>query len=231
MPFFTPGTQPIPLVLAFHGGQGNGLKFSQQTGLNQVADKNGFAVVYPDSIEYWNDGRDTTSSNVDDVGFVRELIDHLAKTKNIDRKQVYATGASNGGMMTLRLACEVSDQIAAFAPVIASLPVAYRDKCKPVRPVAIMMTNGTTDSFMPWAGGTIRSGRGKGAGGNVIPVPDTVEFWRQHNGCSMNPQVEPLPDGDKRDGTPVLWALVRGGPAAINPRVRSRPGSGRNRPS
>jgi polyhydroxybutyrate depolymerase len=199
----TAESDKLPLVMAFHGGQGNGLKFSKQTGFNPVADRSGFAVVYPHSISYWKDGRATTASEVDHVAFVKALIDHLVETKNIDRQRVYATGASNGGMFTLRLACEMSDQIAAYAPVVASIPVPYKSKCKPVRPVTMMMINGTADQFIPWEGGTVRSGRSKGAGGEVIPVPDTVAFWQRHNGCSSASEVEALPDVDKDDGTTV----------------------------
>ncbi|MFQ5804597.1 MAG: alpha/beta hydrolase family esterase [Candidatus Methylomirabilales bacterium] len=200
------GNDPIPLVIVFHGGLGNGLKIAKQTGFNAVAESAGFAAVYPDSLKYWNDGRDTTAAGVDDVAFVRVLIDHLVKGRNIDRQRVYATGASNGGMFTLRLACDMSDQVAAFAPVIASMPVAYTSRCKPKRPVAMMMINGTADGFIPWQGGVVRSGWMRGAGGNVISVPDTVAFWVKHNTCSAHASVESLPDVDKNDGATVeVW--------------------------
>jgi polyhydroxybutyrate depolymerase len=193
---------PVPLVIVFHGGQGDGLKIAGQTGFNQVADHRGFAVAYPNSLGYWNDGRATTTGGSgDDVAFVRALIDHLVKTQNVDRQRVYATGASNGGMFTLRLACEMSDEIAAFAPVVASFPADYRAKCRPHRALPIMMVNGTSDTFIPWQGGSIRKGLFRGAGGEVIPVPDTLEFWRQHNGCASEPSVRQLPDIDKNDGT------------------------------
>jgi polyhydroxybutyrate depolymerase len=195
-------SKAIPLVLVFHGGAGDGIKVSKQTAFNDVADRNGFAVVYPNSIEHWSDGRSTTGTSKNDTDFVLQLIDHLAKTENIDKQRVYATGPSNGGMFTLRLACELSDEIAAFAPVIASFPVPYRDKCKPSRPVPIMMINATKDTFIQWKGGSIKTGR-RGAGGEVIPVPDTADFWRQHNRCSGVPKITDLPDVDKDDGTTV----------------------------
>lgn len=226
--FYSPKAQlnkNIPLVLVFHGGQGNGLKVSQQTAFNDIADKQGFAVAYPNSIKYWNDGRNTTGTSKNDTDFVLKLIEHLVKTENIDQQRVYATGPSNGGMFTLRLACELSNDVAAFAPVIASFPVAYREKCKPGRPVPVMMINGTKDTFIPWDGGSIRKGAKRGVGGEVVPVPDTAEFWRKHNGCSETSKVTEIPDSDRNDGTTVKvvsysdcsgsgsleWVQVKGG--------------------
>jgi len=192
-----------PLVLAFHGGQGNGRKLARQTGLNRVAEQHGFLVVYPNSRKYWNDGRATTGTAKNDIFFVTMLIDSLVETQRVDRRRVYATGASNGGMFTLRLACEMADEIAAFAPVIASFPVAYQSRCRPGRAVPIMLINGTKDIFIPWQGGQILKGRRRGAGGEVIPVPDTAKFWARHNGCALDTTVQSLPDSDPDDGTTV----------------------------
>ncbi|MCI0505774.1 MAG: hydrolase [Gammaproteobacteria bacterium] len=204
--FHMPPGQPTearPLVMVFHGGLGDGVKVSKQTDFNRIADKYGFAVVYPNSIEYWNDGRSTTGTSKNDTAFVLQLMNHLVKTENVDRNRIYATGVSNGGMFTLRLACELSDKIAAFAPVIASFPVSYHDKCEPGRAVPMMMINGTKDKLIQWKGGTIHKGAKHGAGGEVIPVPKTAEFWREHNKCAADPKVTDLPDVDKTDETTV----------------------------
>lgn len=126
---FVPASAPddgAPLVLVLHGGEGNAQKVARQTGFNRVAERHGFVVAYPQSRDHWNDGRATTREFGDDVGFMRALIGSLASAQHIDTRRVYATGASNGGMMTLRLACEATDVIAAFAPVAASFPVPYR---------------------------------------------------------------------------------------------------------
>lgn len=196
------GTKP-PLVMVFHGGQGDGAKIARQTGFNRVADREGVVVVYPNSLEYWNDGRATIPNPRDDVSFVRQLIKHLVETENVDRQRVFATGASNGGNFTLRLACEMSTEITAFAPVIASFPVEYSPNCRPRRAVPIMMMNGTSDTFIRWEGGAVRKGLFRGAGGETLPVPTTLDFWRKQNGCSPNPTVDRRPDRDKGDGTTV----------------------------
>jgi len=96
-------------------------------GFNALSDKEGFIVVYPDGIEgHWNDGRGlefyrTMRENIDDVGSISVLIEYLAQTLNIDRSRVYATGISNGGLMSQRLAHELSHEIAAIATVAVQM--------------------------------------------------------------------------------------------------------------
>lgn len=202
-----------PLVLAFHGGVGRGDTMAQKTGLNAVAEREGFIVVYPNGIDRgdrggrWNDGRIASQqgSGSDDVAFVRALIDHLVQTKNIDSRRVYSAGGSNGGFFTQRLACELSDKITAFASVSATLPQSLQSRCNPSRSVPMLMINGTADPFVPWQGGQVQIG----AGGNILSVPATVDFWRKHNNCSTNPAVEQLPD-TQNDGTKVKKATYSG---------------------
>jgi len=197
------GSGAVPLVLAFHGGEGNPLRLAVQTGFNDIADRNGFAVVYPETTGHqWNDGRSTTAGFGDDVRFVNQLIDHLVSSEHIDPARIYATGPSNGGMFTLRLACEVSDRIAAFAVVAASFPDTYYQHCAPKRAVPIIFLHGSEDPFIKWQGGTIPHGAQKGVGGSVIPVPDTVAFWQKNDGCQSKPSDENLPD-KADDGTTV----------------------------
>ena len=194
---------PVPLVMVFHGGQGDGRTIARQTRFHEVARREGFAVVYPDSVEYWQDGRATTGTGQYDIYLVRAIAARLVADEGIDPARIYATGASNGGMFTLRLACEASDLFAAVAPVIASFPVPYEAQCRPSRPVPVLMVNGTDDRLIQWRGGSIFKGARRGAGGEVVPVERTVAFWRQHNGCSAEASVEALPDRHPDDGTQV----------------------------
>jgi polyhydroxybutyrate depolymerase len=196
------GDGPAPLVIVFHGGTGNPARMARQTGFNPVAREHGFAVAYPASITHWNDGRSTTSGFGDDVAFARALVAALVEEGVADPGRIYATGASNGGMMTLRLACEASDLFAAFAPVIASFPEPYAPRCAPEEAVHILMINGTLDRLIKWRGGSILKGRRRGVGGTVVPVGDTLDFWLEHNGC-LAPEVEALPDEAPSDGTRV----------------------------
>ena len=201
-------SQSLPLVILFHGGGGNAGKIEAQTGFAKVADDNGFAVAYPESIDHWNDGRIATANFGDDTRFTSELIDDLARTEGVDRTRVYATGASNGGLMTLRLACERSNEIAAFAAVAASFPDDFMSTCKPARPVSIMIVHGSEDPLIPEAGATIPGGPRR-LGGTVTPLADTVDFWRRTDGCTSQPAVESLPD-KSNDGTTVKVTQYRG---------------------
>ena len=126
-----------PLVFALHGGGGTGNWMGKFTDLRTLADQHGFIAIYPNAVEkHWNDGRDledyrSQRENIDDVGFISALIDAVASQYAIDRKRVYVTGASNGAMMSFRLACELTDDVTAIGPVIGSMGENISKTCTP----------------------------------------------------------------------------------------------------
>lgn len=199
--------QPAPLVLVLHGGggTGDGMEKLTRSGFHDLADRDGFIVAYPQGVDnHWNDGRpleDTAAQeNIDDVGFIAALIDHLAAEYNLDRTRVYATGISNGGLMSFRLACDLTDQIAAVAPVTANFSTALAARCAPSRPIAVLILNGTEDPLVRWEGGAItvlHSTRG-----TVLSVDETVAQWVALDGCPAAPTITRLPD-TVSDGTSV----------------------------
>lgn len=199
-----------PLVLALHGGGGSAEKMIKLTqGLDAVAEREGFIVAFPDGIDkHWNDGREVNrDGDVDDVGFLSALIDHISEEYTIDPRRVYATGMSNGGFMSFRLACELSDEFAAIAPVTAALSEALLATCSPSAPVSVLMVNGTDDPLVPWEGGTIGFSR-KGSGrGQALSTPETVAFWVDQNQCAKEPRVTLADDADPEDGTRVRWEV------------------------
>lgn len=196
--------QSYPAVFAFHGGTGTGAKMERLTELSAAADSGNFIAVFPNAGDsQWNDGRSTTESDRDDVGFVLASIDLLEKQYGVDRKRVFVVGASNGGMFVYRLACDAQPHFAAFAAVVANMPVDYVSRCDPSGPLPMLIINGTDDPLMPWEGGSIRAGLFRGAGGEVISAADTVGHWRAVNGCDRDPHVEALPDRTD-DGTQVV---------------------------
>ena len=193
----------LPLVMMFHGGKGTGEKIAEQTGFNRTADKYGFVVVYPNSTGNWQDGRSSTGDGWEDIDFIRAMIDHLEETENVDRRRVYSTGISNGGIFTLRLACDASDLIAAFAPVAASMAEPYAPKCDAKRPVPMLIIHGSEDKWVRYEGGEVKQlGKG-GAGGRVIPIPETVNFWLARNQCSADSPIQQRINPNKRDRTKV----------------------------
>jgi len=199
--------KPSPLVFALHGGGGEGRKFDQNTQntLTAAADKRGVVLVFPEGIDkHWCDGRTEIpkKKSYDDVGFISKIIDTMVKNYGIDFKRVYATGISNGGFMSVRLSMDLSEKIAAVAPVAAQLPKALKEKT-PKRPISIMIVNGTKDPLVPFDGGHIRLFRFGRSHGEILSTAATVEHFRRHNGCGNVPVKSKLYDRDPNDGTAV----------------------------
>jgi len=179
---YNPDT-PTPVVLVLHGGFGSGGQARGAYGFDVIADKETFLVVYPDGIGFirtWNAGTccgPAAKNGADDVGFITALVDEVAREVNVDRKRVYATGMSNGAMLSHRLACEKADVFAAVAPVSGTLSV---EGCTPSRPVPIFQVYGSQDKHVPL------EGQRECGFGDVDPQPavDTARTWRTANACS-----------------------------------------------
>lgn len=213
-------SKPAPVVLAFHGAGMNGSGMMAFTGLNKKADEAGFLAVYPDGtglgrlLLTWNAGGvkgKAASARPDDVAFVRALLDDLAGVVAVDANRVYATGMSNGGMMCYRLAAELSDRIAAIAPVAGTMAV---EKFQPKRPVGVVHFHGTADRIVPFGG----AGRRMARFFSFRSVRQTIRLWAKHNGCDAKPKVTRLADRDKDDGTTVTretYAGGKGGPEVV----------------
>lgn len=213
----TGGSKP-GIIIAFHGSAGDGPRMAALTQFHTKSQ--GYLTLYPTSSGFWNDGRKETSHMADDVAFTDAMINYAVEKYGADRNRVYATGVSNGGMMTHRLACERTTSIRAFATVVANLPVAYINKCAPSGGVPIIMFNSTSDTLMKWDGGEIPSLKllGLGAGGIVTSTPTTYDFYARHNACSAAYSKDELPDRDTSDGTRVIkwdWNGCRSGSDVI----------------
>lgn len=172
--------EPPSLLLALHGFTQNGSTIMQYSGFNNLANTDGFIVAYPYGLNTsWNVGQ----SGADDVGFLLALTDTLHNWHNIDLNRIYATGFSNGGFMSYRLACEASDRIAAIAAVAGTMPIAIANSCQPLRPVPVLHIHGTADFIVPYAGSS-----------SFLSVDESLEYWRNNNTCNMEAQVIDLPD-------------------------------------
>jgi polyhydroxybutyrate depolymerase len=203
--------KPRPLLIALHGGGGQGKHMRRLTrgGFDRLSDQEGFVVVYPDGIEkHWNDGRNRGATgyrahqdDIDDVGFIAALIDRLVKEQDIDPRRVYVTGMSNGAMMSYRLAGDLSEKITAVAPVAGNIPGNLYPSCSPSRPVPVLAINNVNDPLMPFAGGNVTGPWGRKKLGDVLSTAETVAFWAKHNDCSLSPVVTYEPDRDPQDGT------------------------------
>jgi polyhydroxybutyrate depolymerase len=177
------------LVIAMHGGGGSASQFESTSKLTEKANASGFIVVYPEGtgvINTWNAGTccgSSVSNNINDVKFISMLIDKLVAAYKINPKKVYATGHSNGGMMSYRLACELSNKIAAIAPNGSTMVVTQA--CNPARSVPVLHMHSKLDQHVVYTGGY-----GNGVSGVYCPPLDSVlNVWSLKNSCAIQAQV------------------------------------------
>ncbi len=207
-----------PLLIALHGGGGTGRDMIRLTQgrFNELADANGFYVVYPDGHKkHWNDMRRNVEdsahlTNVDDTGFLSSMIDRMKIRYGIDGDRIFVTGISNGGFMSLRLACELSTKIHGAAIVCAAEPADPVHPCEPAARMAILFMNGTDDPLCPYRGGPVKLLHL--TRGVASPTEMAVRAWAARNGCAAEPAITPLPDANTDDGSKVTrWDFSPGG--------------------
>lgn len=192
--------QNMSMLIALHGGQGNGPKLEEQTHLGKDTVKKNILLVYPSSMNEkpWNDGRSTSKNSVDDVRFITAIVEQLKKEYSILSSKVGVVGISSGGMMTLRLACDASSTFNSFGVFSASMPEDYFNHCRPNAEIHIYFVHSPVDPLMPYNGGRIKSSKAMGSGGKVISLQKTLEFWLNKNQCTMDPKAERIIDGKDR---------------------------------
>ncbi|ERP31749.1 alpha/beta hydrolase family esterase [Chitinivibrio alkaliphilus] len=216
-----------PVVVLLHGGSQNmDALFEPEAGGTQewehIADDEGVVLFVPNGTQgesgspaedsrNWNDCRPETQGKpgADDSGFILSMLDWAAAhfaghdiSLNMDR--VFATGASNGGMMSYRLAREYPERFAAIGAFIANLP--SPSECSGAHtPVPTLIVNGTEDIIMPFEGGSILGGRGK-----VMSAEATRDHWIDvNNADTSDPEITRLPDLDPDDGSVVICEYYR----------------------
>jgi polyhydroxybutyrate depolymerase len=166
----------LPLVIGLHGAGGTGEDFDGRVGLSTYGDEQGFATVFPtaaSSRRFWSLNG---AASPDDVPRIEALLDAIETLGCTDPERVYATGVSNGGGFAARLGCELSDRIAAVAPVAGG----YRalDRCPSTRRSSLLEIHGLADHVVPYRG---------------IPpdfkgnVPRFVARWARRHGCAPRP--------------------------------------------
>jgi len=184
-----------PLVIGLHGTGGNAEQFEKAYGFEQKGNKEGFITIYPDGVEKkdgwgllqirtWNAGSCcdyAMYTNVNDVKFISTLIDNISNRFNVNKKRVYVTGMSNGGMMAYRLASELPDKIAAVGIVSGDM-VAPKDASRKGI-VPILHIHAIPDTKVPFAGGI-------GIGGyDFPPAMDGINYWVSRNNCGKDPEI------------------------------------------
>lgn len=233
---------PMPVVLLLHGAGPGGaravVKLTCPDGnennprcLNGLADQASFVVVYPNGtkdphsrVQTWNAGGGKNGytcisgyacqQQVDDVEYIRAVLDDVERVVTVDRSRVYATGISNGAAMSHRLGCQLSNRIAAIAPVDDGNQFAAVESCQPSHPISVLQFHGTEDPMTPYNGGSKRT---FGSKGMTVSIPESTAGWASRNGCQATPTRESLPDVANDDTTVDLqrYEGCRGGAEVV----------------
>ena len=216
---------PAPVVIVLHGGGGNAANAVKMTGFDRVAAREGVVAVYPNGtagreggrLLTWNAGHCCASAmekRIDDVGFIAAIIDALVASGRADASRVYVTGMSNGGMMSHRLGRELSEKIAAIAPVVGAV---FGDEPPPKAPTPAFIVVGREDRTVPAAGGPLQLramlGRRSAADHDVAPAIAQAAYWARHNGCGEPVRTETSISRRSewtkcRSGAPVVFHSV-----------------------
>lgn len=187
-----PAVAGAPLMLVLHGRGGNSEGHATITNLSKSVAAQGYWAVLPQYYDNTWDDNPGLNPGLDDVGFADRILDIMQEDFGLDADRTYAAGFSNGGFMTERLACELSDRIAAFAFVSTSITRGLYNACAPTTPRPVMFVHGTTDPVVPWAGNNALA---------LQSVDSAVGLWTAKLGCGLNPTQQTLDSAN--DGTSI----------------------------
>lgn len=198
------GNVEVPLVFNFHGYGSNHTQQMNYGDFRRIADREGFLIVHPlgtvdnNGSTHFNVGWGT--STVDDVGFTAILIDEISSNYSINQKRIYSTGMSNGGFMSYRLACELSDKIAAVASVTGTMTVGQQNNCTTSHPVPIMEIHGTNDTTVPYNGNF-----------GFESVENVLSFWVNAANTDTTPTITNIDDINTNDSSTVEYYVYTNG--------------------
>lgn len=217
---------PLPAVIALHGAAQSAREFEIDLGMNRIADRERFAVIYPVGLNrVWNDSRPAALRLEymfwpgDDVPFLTALVHRLVAEGIADPAHIYLAGLSMGGFMTARMACERAGLFAAIAVISATVPEKYRTSCRPNRPMPVLFMHGTLDPISSWHGMIL-------PGAELMSAVEATKFFAGLLGCMVSnettrPKIDPKESGAEtvtvvrwsicRDNAAVALYLIRGG--------------------
>ena len=188
--------QSTPLILNFHGLTGTSTIAMWHADFRPIADTANFIIVHPQGlldnsgVTHWNVGQ--IGAVINDIDFVSKLLDSLFLEYNIDSDRVYSTGMSNGAYMSYRLACELSNKIAAIAPVAGSYISYMLNSCNPTHPTPVLHIHGTADSSSIYYGKP-----------GVESIPSILSYWVNHNQCDTSSMITQITNINLIDSSTV----------------------------
>ncbi len=210
----------LPLVVVLHGAFSTGKQTEEETGFSTLADSESFLVAYPEGIglfgllQHWNAGHccgKAADDQIDDVGFIAEVINTVRQKVSLDSSRIYMAGMSNGGMLAYRYAAERTNDLAAAAVVSGAIGSSLKDEYsrwrlqQPVSSLPIIIIHGLDDDAVPVNGGISPQ---KGGNRTYSSVADAVDFWKQANGCETPPVATFSNQGTVNN---LLWNNCRKG--------------------
>lgn len=198
------GTTPLPVVLVLHGFGGTGPIAAASTGFAELANAERFVAVFPSGLQRrWRyGGAPTQGDTIDDVAFLKAVVERLGHRVVVDTARVYVTGFSNGGFMSLTLGCVAPETFAAVASVAGGIGTDQELDCSQSRPVPTLLIHGTEDTFVPYNGGTVQMGPRRRL--SLRSAPEVAALLAERNGCTTASEETFLPDVDPLDETRVV---------------------------
>jgi polyhydroxybutyrate depolymerase len=221
-------TAPAPLLVLLHGYGSKAQQQDAYLGVTEQAASRGLYVLLPEGTTAPRTGRqfwDATSAccnftgtPVDDVGYVRDLIDEAVATRPIDPARIYLFGHSNGGFMAYRLACDLAGQVTAVA-VLAGADAPASDDCLPSQPVSVLHLHGSADELVKYEGGRFA---------DVYPgAVESVTRWAARDGCEPTPvSTSPLDLEGGIDGAETVVSAYTGCEAGTDVQLDTIEGAG-----
>ena len=193
-----------PLVVVFHGAGGNGKDYLIKNGWVALSEKEGFVVAAPDGLpalprlpasfrmnpRLWNSGQlnpNMPRAKVNDLSFVKALLDDIVQRTAVDKSRIYATGHSNGAGMTFKVGAELSSLFAGIATVMG---LNTSEGAQPTKALPTLMLIGTHDPLNPIEGGERQLPWGKST---VPPISHGIQAWSQSLNCK-SPAVQERDD-------------------------------------
>lgn len=226
--------KPIPMVIMLHGGGGKARACIWETGWTEKADEVGFLAVFPNAVardpsrrssfawnpQLWNDGSDRFYPGqkvIDDVLFIAAMLDDLSTRFIVDRTRVYVTGFSNGASMSFLVGAQLSNRVAAIAPVAGAC---WIEPTLLKRPVPMLYITGNADPLNLIEGGAPKLATGASDSVRAKPKPavrESIRKWAKALGCSMTPStisdkngIHTETYGSCLSGAEVVYVIVDG---------------------
>lgn len=192
VPATNPGT-PLPIVIAFHGGDGAGEDFQQQSEFDQLARQEAFIMAYAiaENDRTAEEGEwflNTAATSREDNDFAEAVVDELSLAYCIDEERLYAIGYSLGSMFTYEVACQLNHRFAAVASFAGTMPVSP-ETCEMKGNMGVMHIHGKLDYIIDYDDDwEWKDGEHEGVG-TMSSVPGMIDAWGERGSCA-NEEVE-----------------------------------------